>query len=64
MLYEVITVLVPQIRECTLVGGVLNEASPGIPLAHVVYTDQDNRLLYMYQACWDNIDAKHLYLLV
>ncbi len=55
-------VLVPQIRECTLVGGVLNEASPGIPLAHVVYTDQDNRLLYMYQACWDNIDAKHLYL--
>ena len=55
-------VLVPQIRECTLVGGVLNEASPGVPLAHVVYTDQDNRLLYLYQACWDNIDAKHLYL--
>jgi len=55
-------VLVPQIRECTLVGGVLNEASPGVPLAHVVYTDEDNRLLYMYQACWDNIDAKRLYL--
>ncbi|MDH3252953.1 MAG: hypothetical protein OEM41_09190, partial [Ignavibacteria bacterium] len=48
-------VLVPHLKSCNLVGGVLNDYS-GVPLAHVVYT-HDKDLIYMYQACWDEVVA-------
>jgi anti-sigma factor (TIGR02949 family) len=48
-------VLVPRLKSCNLVGGVLNDYS-GVPLAHVVYT-HDKDLIYMYQACWDKVIA-------
>jgi anti-sigma factor RsiW len=44
---------VPKLRNCTLVGGVLN-AYQGIPLAHVVYRHGE-QLIYMYQACWNTV---------
>jgi hypothetical protein len=44
---------VPRLRNCTLVGGVLNDHH-GIPLAHVVYR-QGETLVYMYQACWNTV---------
>ena len=44
-------VLVPRLRDCKLIGGVLNEVH-GVPLAHVVYKHGDH-IVYMYQACWD-----------
>ncbi len=44
---------VPKLRDCTLVGGVLN-AYEGTPLAHVVYK-HDETLIYMYQACWNTV---------
>jgi anti-sigma factor (TIGR02949 family) len=47
------TVLVPKLKSCSLVGGVLNDYS-GVPLAHVVYT-HENDLIYMYQACWESV---------
>lgn len=46
-------VMVPTLRECTLVGGVLNDYA-GAPLAHVVYRHGD-KLLYVYQACWETV---------
>ena len=46
-------VLVPSMKECTLVGGVLNEHA-GVTLAHVVYR-HDNQIIYIYQACWDKV---------
>jgi anti-sigma factor RsiW len=46
-------VMVPRIRSCTLIGGVLNEFS-GAPLAHVVYRRNDD-IVYMYQACWQTV---------
>jgi len=46
-------VLVRAMRECTLVGAVLNEHS-GAPLAHVVYKHAD-QFVYIYQACWTTV---------
>jgi anti-sigma factor (TIGR02949 family) len=46
-------VLVPKLKSCSLVGGVLNDYS-GVPLAHVVYA-HDSDLIYMYQACWESV---------
>jgi len=48
-------VLVPRLKSCSLVGAVLSDYS-GVPLAHVVYTHEKD-LIYMYQACWDNVLA-------
>lgn len=42
-------VMVPVMRECTLVGGTLNEYH-GAPLAHLVYKHGD-QTIYLYQAC-------------
>jgi predicted anti-sigma-YlaC factor YlaD len=42
-------VLVPALRECTLVGGTLNDRD-GMKVAHVLY-DHHSRLIYMYQVC-------------
>jgi hypothetical protein len=46
-------VLVPAMKHCTLVGGVLSSCS-GAPLAHVVYR-LDDKLICMYQACWETV---------
>ncbi|MCK5572873.1 MAG: zf-HC2 domain-containing protein [Bacteroidetes bacterium] len=46
-------VLVRAMRECTLVGAVLNEYS-GAPLAHVVYKHA-GQIVYLYQACWETV---------
>ena len=46
-------VTVPSLRECTLIGGVLNE-SGGVTLAYVVYRHGD-KLLCVYQACWETV---------
>jgi hypothetical protein len=46
-------VLVQAMRECTLVGAVLNEYS-GAPLAHVVYKHA-GQIVYVYQACWETV---------
>jgi anti-sigma factor RsiW len=48
-------VLVRSMRECTLVGAVLNEHS-GAPLAHIVYEHAD-QLIYVYQACWKTVET-------
>ena len=42
-------VIVPVMKECTLVGGVLNDYR-GVPLAHVMYK-HGNQTIYVYQAC-------------
>jgi anti-sigma factor RsiW len=44
---------VPKLKDCTLVGGVLNSYE-GTPLAHVVY-NRGNGLVYMYQTCWTTV---------
>ena len=46
-------VLLPAMKECTLVGGVVNNYS-GTMLAHVVYR-HDSGIVYMYQACWSTV---------
>jgi hypothetical protein len=46
-------VLVRTMRECTLVGAVLNEHA-GAPLAHIVYKHSD-QIIYVYQACWKTV---------
>ncbi len=46
-------VLVPVMKECTLVGGVLNDYE-GVTLAHVLYK-RNGELVYMYQACWRTV---------
>ena len=48
-------VLVRLMRECTLVGAVLNEHS-GAPLAHIVYEHADQPI-YVYQACWKTVQT-------
>jgi anti-sigma factor RsiW len=54
-------VLVPRIKDCTLLGGVLNEHA-GFPLAHLLYRHGDD-IIYVYQACWETIQqGKTLYL--
>jgi hypothetical protein len=61
-LFEGVTtfpVHIPKLRQCTLVGGVLN-AYEGTPLAHVVY-QHGEKLIYMYQACWTTVqEGKNL----
>lgn len=44
---------VPKMKDCTLVGGVLNTYE-GTPLAHVVYRHGED-LVYIYQACWTTV---------
>jgi anti-sigma factor (TIGR02949 family) len=46
-------VVMPTMKDCRLVGGVLNEYS-GAVLAHVVYK-HDNDVIYMYQACLETV---------
>ncbi len=46
-------VLVPAMKKCTLVGGVVNHHD-GTPLAHVVYR-HDRGIVYVYQACWNTV---------
>jgi anti-sigma factor RsiW len=46
-------VMVPSMKECTLLGGVLNDHN-GTPLAHVVYRAGDD-IIYLYQACWETV---------
>lgn len=46
-------VLVPKMKKCNLLGGVLNEFA-GIKLAHVVYK-HETEIVYMYQACWEEV---------
>lgn len=46
-------VMVPSMKECTLLGGVLNDHN-GTPLAHVVYRRGDD-IIYLYQACWETV---------
>lgn len=46
-------VLLPTMKSCSLVGGVLNDHS-GAALAHVLYTHNSN-LIYVYQACWQTV---------
>jgi len=46
-------VLVPRMKHCELVGGVLNEYA-GVKLAHVVYR-HDREVVYVYQACWEEV---------
>jgi hypothetical protein len=46
-------VVMPVMKDCRLVGGVLNEYS-GAKLAHVVYKHNDD-LIYMYQACFETV---------
>lgn len=48
-------VLVPKMKECKLVGGVMNEFS-GVQLAHVLYTHEAD-VVYMYQTCWETVMA-------
>ena len=49
-------VLVPKLRECILVGGVVN-AYEGISIAHVLYTHQGKNVIYVCQAWWDKVEA-------
>ena len=46
-------VLVPRMKECTLVGGVLQEYN-GMRLPHVVYRAGDD-VISVYQACWETV---------
>ncbi len=46
-------VLVPVMKECTLVGGVLQDYN-GMRLAHVVYRAGDD-LISVYQVCWETV---------
>jgi hypothetical protein len=46
-------VRVPVMRQCTLVGAVVNQHK-GAPLAHVVYRSGDD-VIYLYQACWQTV---------
>ncbi len=47
-------VLVPRLKECTLVGGVLQEHN-GMRLAYVVYRAGDD-LISVYQTCWETVE--------
>lgn len=44
---------VPVMRQCTLVGAVVNQHE-GVGLAHVVYRT-GNDIIYLYQACWQTV---------
>ncbi|MFN0157746.1 MAG: anti-sigma factor family protein [Bacteroidota bacterium] len=46
-------VLVPKMKRCSLIGGILNDYE-GLKLAHVVYK-HDNEVVYLYQACWKEV---------
>ncbi len=46
-------VVVPHMRECTLVGGVLQEHN-GVRLPHIVYRAGDD-VISVYQACWETV---------
>ncbi len=46
-------VVVPHMRECTLVGGVLQEHN-GMRLPHIVYRAGDD-VISVYQACWETV---------
>jgi hypothetical protein len=46
-------VLVPAMKECTLVGSVLDSYG-GASLAHVVYRYGD-QIIYVYQVCWETV---------
>jgi hypothetical protein len=46
-------VLVPQMKECACVGGVVNEHN-GTGLAHVLY-HRGTDVVYLYQACWETV---------
>jgi hypothetical protein len=46
-------VLVPVMKECTLVGGIMNEYE-GTPLAHLVYKHGE-QTIYLFQACRETV---------
>lgn len=46
-------VIVPRMKKCSLLGGVLNEFA-GMKLAHVVYK-HESEIVYMYQTCWEEV---------
>lgn len=46
-------VLVPHMRECTLVGGIIQEYN-GMRLPHIVYRAGDD-VISVYQACWESV---------
>ncbi len=48
-------VLVPRMKECTLIGGVLQDYN-GMALPHVVYRAGDE-VISVYQACWETVQA-------
>lgn len=48
-------VLVPKLKRCSLIGGVLNEFA-GVKLGHVVYK-LNSEVVYMYQACWNEVQS-------
>ncbi len=47
-------VIIPEMMDCTLLGGVLND-HPGGALAHVVY-DHHAKKIYLYQTSWVNVE--------
>lgn len=46
-------VLVPEMKDCRLLGGLLGEYS-GAPAAHVVYM-HDTEIIYICQVCWETV---------
>jgi len=46
-------VLVPEMKDCKLLGGLLGEYS-GAPAAHVVYM-HDSQVIYICQVCWETV---------
>jgi hypothetical protein len=52
-------VLVPRIRNCTLLGGELNDQS-GTPVAHLMYRAGDT-LIYLYQTCWTTVQRGDIF---
>ena len=54
-------VFIPAMRECTLVGGIVNEYH-GMRLAHVLYR-HGRQMIYLYEACRESVmkgDTLHL----
>lgn len=54
-------VLVPKIKDCRLVGGVLRDFA-GMNFAHVLYKRNDT-IVYVYETCWQTVqEGKKLHL--
>lgn len=56
------SVVVPSMKGCRLVGGVVDEVS-GEKLAHVLYNHDDSDVVYLYETCWQTVqDGKDFHL--